>query len=107
MARSTVNGYFGGEASAWVADEIKAILRFTYNTYDGYDAKAATFSLINAANAMGTQTMLVPGLGQAYVMPSISLTGTGSLSWYVNYGASIGLDDGLEHRVSGGLKFRM
>ena len=57
--------------------DLRAIFRLTYNTDDSYDAQNAIFSLINANNAMGTQTVVLPGLGQAHIAPSLTLTGTG------------------------------
>ncbi len=112
MTRDSFNGFFGGEASTWLGSagwlgDMKAILRLTYNTDDSYDAQNATFSLVNAANAMGTQTILVPGLGQAHIAPSATLTSTGPVAWFVNYGANIGVDAGTEHHITGGVKIRL
>jgi hypothetical protein len=56
---------------------------------------------------MATQAVLLPGLGQEHIAPSITLAGTGSWTWFVNYGANIGVDSGTEHRVSGGMKFSL
>jgi len=106
LSRNSVNGFFGGEASA-LLDGIRAIVRLTYNTDDGYDAQNVSLSLINAANVMGTQNVLLPNLGQAHIAPSLTLTGTGSWSWWVNYGANIGVDYGTEHHISAGLKLSL
>jgi uncharacterized protein YhjY with autotransporter beta-barrel domain len=105
IARQAVSGFFGGEASAFLGP-VRGILRLTYNTDDGYDALNTTISLINAANAMGTQTVVLPGLGQAHIAPSITLTGTGDWTWWASYGANIGVDAGTEHHLSGGLRYR-
>ncbi len=104
IARSSVNGFVGGEVSG-VWDDMRAILRLTYNSDDSYDAKNASLKLINANHAMGTQSVLVPGLGQASIAPSLTLTGGSSWTWHVGYGATIGVKDGLENHVSGGMKF--
>jgi len=106
MKRDSFNGFFGGEASTWLGS-MKAVFRLTYNTDDSYDAQNATFSLVNAANAMGNQTILVPGLGQAHIAPSATLTSTGPMAWFVNYGANIGVDAGTEHHISGGVKISL
>ena len=43
--------------------------------------------------------MALPGLAQAHVAPSISLTGGSLVQWSVSYGARLGVDDGTEHHV--------
>jgi len=107
LSRDTVNGFFGGEASTMIAG-LRAIFRLTYNTDDGYDAQNATVSLINANNVMGTQAIVLPNLGQAHVAPSLTVSGNGKdLNWFVSYGANIGVDNGVKHHVSGGLKLAL
>lgn len=106
FSRETVSGFFGGEASVGF-DNLRAIFRLTYNTDDSYDSQNAVFSLASSTQAMATQTVLLPGLGQEHIAPSITLAGTGSWTWFVNYGANIGVDAGTEHRVSGGMKFSL
>jgi hypothetical protein len=102
-----VSGFFGGEASATLG-WMRAIFRLTYNTDDGYDTQNAIVSLVNASNAMGTQTITLPGLGQAHVTPSLTLTGLGrSVSWWVNYGANIGIEAGVQHHIAGGVKLAL
>jgi hypothetical protein len=107
LSRDSVNGFFGGEASALLGS-VRAIFRLTYNTDDGYDTQNASVSLINANNAMGTQSIVLPGLGQAHLAPSLTLTGTGKeVNWWVNYGAKIGIDAGVQHHIAGGLKLAL
>lgn len=106
FSRDTVNGFFGGEASVGM-DNLRAIFRLTYNTDDSYDAQNAVFNLAGNTQAMATQTVLIPGLGQEHIAPSVTLTGTGSWTWFVNYGANIGVDAGTEHHLSGGMKFSL
>jgi uncharacterized protein YhjY with autotransporter beta-barrel domain len=107
LSTSSVNGFFGAEASGMLGDFAQAIVRVTYNTDDGYDPFTTTVSLANAGNVMGSQSITVPGLGQAHVAPSITLTGTGGFTWWANYGADIGMDAGTEHHVSGGLRINL
>lgn len=107
VSQSSMNGFFGAEASGLAADFAKAILRVTYNTDDSYDPQSASVSLVNAANVMGTQLVTIPGLGQAHIAPSLTLAGTGRFGWWVNYGANIGMDAGTEHHLSGGMKFAL
>jgi uncharacterized protein YhjY with autotransporter beta-barrel domain len=107
LSRDSVSGFFGGEASATLG-WMRAIFRLTYNTDDGYDTQNAIVSLVNASNAMGTQTITLPGLGQAHVTPSLTLTGLGrSVSWWVNYGANIGIEAGVQHHIAGGVKLAL
>jgi hypothetical protein len=57
---------------------------------------------------MGTQIVTLPGLGQAHIAPSLTLTGSGqTVNWWVNYGANIGMDEGVQHHFAGGLKLAL
>jgi hypothetical protein len=100
---SGVAGFFGGEIST-ALEGMRGIARIVYNTEDGYDDQTAIVSLVSAANVMGTQMVALPALEQGNVEPSLTLTGTGVLNWSIRYGAKIGVDAGVEHRVSVGLK---
>lgn len=84
--------------------ELRSILRVTYNTKDSSGDQNATLRLASAADVMGTQSVFLPGLAQAYIAPSLTLTSTGPINWWASYGANIGVDDGVEHRLSAGLK---
>lgn len=107
VSNDGVSGFFGGEASMGLTDLMNGILRVTYSTEETYKTGSATFTLLNAANAMGTQTLALPGLGQAFIEPSLTLTGTGAIKWWANYGARFGVDDGTEHRFSVGARVNL
>jgi len=99
-----VSGFFGGESSLALTDLISGIFKITYNTEETYNSGPATFRLLSAANAMGTQTVALPGLGQASIEPSLTLTGTGLIKWWASYGARLGVDDGTEQHFSLGAR---
>jgi len=104
VSNDGVSGFFGAEGAMDLGESLRGILRFTYTTEDQYRAGNASFSLINAQNAMGTQSVALPGLGQAHLEPSITLTGSGSVKWWVGYGARVGVDAGTEHHINAGVR---
>jgi hypothetical protein len=104
ISNDGVSGFFGGEASMALTELISGIVRVAYNTEESYHTGNASFRLLNAANVMGTQSVALPGLGQASIEPSLTLTGTGAIKWWASYGARFGVDDGTEHRVSLGAR---
>ncbi len=99
--------YLGGEASMQF-DQLRAIVRLTWSEKDSIDDATASVRLASAANAMGTQTVNVAGLAQAFVEPSLTLSGgdTGKWSWWLNYAARIGDEEGTEHRATAGLRMK-
>lgn len=98
-----ISGYGGIEASAAYQD-LRAIFRLVYNGKDDFGARSARFSLINANNAMGTQVLNLPGLGQPSIEPSLTVKGEGPAAWWLSYGAKIGTDTGTEHHISAGFR---
>ena len=104
ISNNGVSGFFGAEGSMLLDDWVRGILRFTYSTEDSYQTGPASFSLLSAANAMGTQSVALPGLGQAHLEPSLTFTGTGNIKWWAGYGTRIGVDDGLEHHFTLGAR---
>ena len=99
-------GFAGAEASLDM-DAVAAVLRLTYNTEDVYKTGPATFILANAGNVMGTQAVLLPGLGQAHVEPSLTLNGGGLFNWSLSYGARLGVHDGTEHHIMAGARLSL
>jgi len=106
ISSSGVGGFFGGEASMGF-EGFRSILRVTYNTRDASGDKNAVLRLASADDVMGTQTLLVPGLGQNHIAPSLMVQGTGPASWWLSYGANIGMDAGVEHHLSAGVKVHL
>jgi uncharacterized protein YhjY with autotransporter beta-barrel domain len=106
FSSSGVGGFFGGEASMGF-DGFRSVLRVTYNTKDASGDKFTSLHLASADDVMGTQSLVLPGLGQNYVSPSLMLAGTGIATWWLSYGADIGMDSGVEHHLSAGIKVHL
>jgi len=102
-------GFVGAEASLPVSDAIRLTGRGVYNFVDEGELTSAIVSLASAAHAMGTQTVTVPDYSQDSVGLSLSATGLAEMNsmWHVSYGAQIGIDNGVTHRVSVGINVPM
>ncbi len=97
--------FAGGEASVALA-EARGVVRLTWHE-ENADATLNTSVALNSANhAMGTQALSVATLAQRHVAFALTLTElkTGPLSWWVNYTAMIGEDDGRLDQASAGFR---